>query len=113
MNRERVLVVAVLAIVLLYALVIRDPPRAADAAESGRHAAKLRDVASPDYTIRRAPFREPGAFTRVTNERPHPRAALDAPAPRELPGLWPPTSRSLSIDRLGRLRRPGAPPAEG
>jgi len=114
-NRERLLFVAVLAIVALWYFGIReaaDPVRKADprALEIGRVEPFGAELENPSFELPKPP-----PFTLVTNETPHPRPMDDPlfiPAKRDLPNLWPPTSRTVQTQYLGLLRRIATPPAE-
>ncbi len=112
MNRERLLFVSVLAILALWYF-LRSPER--PVAPPTPHETQLdrRPILPASYTptVLGVNPRE-GAFTQPTNVRPHPRPveALEKPRDFDLPNIWPPTSRGLSIDRLDQLRRDAAAP---
>lgn len=113
MNRERILFVVVLAFLALWAFVMRDPAEPRLTANPTKIRLKLHSVPSADYPVRELRMPKHGVFTLQTNEREHPRPTLPPVAPRDLAGNWPPTSRSVSIDRYGTLRRPTPKPQEG
>jgi tetratricopeptide (TPR) repeat protein len=113
MNRERILFVVVLAIFALWAFAMREVPEPRETATPKRMTLTVRPVASPDYPIRELRMPKNGVFTLQTNEREHPRPTLPPVEARDLAGNWPPTSRSLSVDRYGMLRRPTPKPQEG
>jgi len=104
MNRERLLFVAVLAIVALWWFVIREDHQPRRNVDPGTMKVDLLDVTPPSPIGKR--LRDGDVFTLRTNERPHPRPELAAPKPIDLPGIWPPTSRSVGVVLYDRLRRP-------
>jgi tetratricopeptide (TPR) repeat protein len=114
-NRERLLFVGVLAILALWFFAMAEPPKFKEEAEPGAEKISIHPVRSPAYSSR--PLPEVGddesAFKDWTNERAHARPKLPITAARDLPNIWPPTSRSLSLLRLGLLRHPAARPLEG
>ncbi|HEX5138020.1 MAG TPA: tetratricopeptide repeat protein [Planctomycetota bacterium] len=115
MNRERILFVSVLAILGLW-FFLRSPQRPVASAEVGREGLTRRPVRSAEYkVIRFGTMTGPDPTTIVTNVRPHPRPLGDLIKPKEfdLPNIWPPTSRSVSVDRLNLLRRDAAAPQPG
>ncbi len=112
MNRERLLFVSVLAIVGLW-FVLRTPERPAPAPTPKIDQVVRRPITPAAYAPvvlgenPRAPV-----FTQPSNIRPHPRPidALEKPKDFDLPNIWPPTSRGVSIDHLDQLRRDAAAP---
>ncbi len=104
MNRERILLVAVLGIVALWWFVARDVHEPRTNAEPGTKKIKVIDVTSPPPAGGK--LTDGDVFTLRTNERPHPRSELAAPVEIDLPGIWPPTSRSVGVVLYDRLRRP-------
>jgi tetratricopeptide (TPR) repeat protein len=123
-NRERLLLVAVLALVALWFVLLREKPQVRGEGDVGPRILKVEPRPVLSAASERRTFKTPetGAFTLKTNELPYPRPLLARPGvvrpeglPKayDLPNLWPPTSRSVSIDRLGMLRRPAAAPQDG
>ncbi len=116
MNRERILFVGVLAIIALWALVMREKPDLSGDPKPNKAVLTSYEAGSADYATVNVRTSGRGVFTRITNEEPHPRPTLHDPdeskpdvpklAARALPSLWLPTSRSVSVDRYGALRRP-------
>lgn len=113
MNRERILFVAVLAIVALWFFALRAPPALARSADPKPLEVPLLPVGGAARAEKTAAHREPGAFTMVTNEREHPRERLAPVEERLLPAMWPPTSIGLSTDRQAMLRRAAPAPSDG
>ncbi len=113
MNRERMLLVAILAIIALWFLAIRETPTLAGEVTTKVLPLNLLPVREVVTVRRQIQPVSPGPFTLVTNERPHKRPDLPLPAGRDLPNVWPPTSRSLSLPLLSRLRRESVPPVAG
>ncbi len=111
MNRERLLFVAVLAIVALWFVAIRETPQLAGDVATKVMPLNLLPVREVSSSRRQLQPVSPGPFTLVTNERPHRRPDLPLVAVRDLPNVWPPTSRSLSLPLLSRLRRDSAAPS--
>ncbi|MHC4959686.1 MAG: tetratricopeptide repeat protein [Planctomycetota bacterium] len=112
MNRERLLLVGVLAILALWYFVLREKQQPVTAATPKKLVLKALRVPSSEMPYPQATIPDPPPFTLVTNEAPHPRPIRDArfmPAARDLPNVWPPTSRSVGIQLLGRLRRLAVP----
>jgi len=123
-NRERILLVSVLAIIALWFFTIREVPQVIEKAQVGKIELKRLPVPSADYPTRLLELpKENPPFTLVTNVRPSARPDLaeavsdylgkPVPQPYGIPDIWLPTSRSLSVDQLGKLRRPAAAPVEG
>ena len=104
MSRERMLFAGVVAILVLWLFAFRDPVVVAGTVEPATQKLEIRPV-QPLEKVPRT-LTGPDAFTVVTNESPHPRPRLPLAEPRDLPGIWPPTSYSLSLSRLAGLRRP-------
>ena len=109
MNRERLLLVAVLAIIALWYFVLRTPVEPVTNAKPGMLKIARLAVKSADSTPRSVNVPDPMPFTLVTNEKPHKRPILPLTAPRDLPNIWPPTSSSVSLTQLGKLRRAATP----
>ena len=109
MNRERILFVVVVAIFALWFFVMKEDPNVIANAKPGKLAIKLDPVLDATRVQRPVQMPETPPFTLVTNERPHPRPILPFPEARDLPNIWPPTSRSVSLTLLGRLRRDATP----
>jgi len=112
-NRERLLFVAVLAILALWFFL-----RGSVEPVTSVKAPVKELVRGPIKGVDFAPVSLSEAadiIQRPTNVRPHPRPveALEKPKPFDLPNLWPPTSRSVRIDRLDLLRRDAAAPQPG
>jgi len=124
MNRERLLFVAVLAILALWYFALRSDPQFTASAKPRSISLSVRPVRSAQYPERPLRTAAPhGAFTLVTNETEYPRpdlctelsdpgAGVFVPKRYPLIHVWPPTRHSVSIDRLGRLRRPAAAPSD-
>jgi len=113
-NRERLLFAGVVAIIALWYFVLREEAKVQGVPTV--KAQKIEVLATGGVDLPLAELRMPaeyGAFTRVTNESANPRPALDVVAARDLSNIRVPTSRSLRISRLGRLRRPSVAPVEG
>ena len=114
MNRERLLFVGVLAIIGLWFFVLRE---AADPVTSAKpRNVKITVLGVTAIDLPDIVFRMPevhGAFTKVTNERAHDRPPLAAVVARDLPNIWIPTSRSVRLSLLGRLRRATVAPVVG
>lgn len=115
MNRERLLFVAVLAILGLWYFVLRAPERPVETASSGSSPILRRAILPGAYTELVLGEIKNGIATRASNVQPHPRPveALEKPKLFDLPSLWPPTSRGVSISRLDLLRRDAAAPQPG
>ncbi|MHC4817906.1 MAG: hypothetical protein ACYTF8_07615, partial [Planctomycetota bacterium] len=113
MNRERMLFVFVVAIVLLWFFAIREAPDPVVKAKTKTINLEVRTVRGAGATPQLLALPRTGTFTLKTNETHYPRPPLTVPKSYELPNVWPPTSRSVGIERLGRLRRPAAVPVEG
>ena len=114
MNRERLLFAAVLATIALWHFGVRELPD--PVRKAAPHRLKIERQAPFGAGMEHPSFRlpDPPPFTLVTNETPHPRPVDDPifiPAKRDLPNLWPPTSRSVRTRYLGLLRRKATPPA--
>lgn len=108
MNRERLLFVVVVGIVALWYFVMREPPAPRDDVRAGVRSLELLPVRGSSLTQPPLKIPSPPPFTLVTNETPHPRPIDDpvwTPEPRDLPNVWPPTSRTVATHLLGRLRR--------
>ena len=116
MNRERLLFAAVLGILVLW-FVLRTPPAPVVDKDSGQLKLARTTVAGAAHPERRLADtpRPVPPWTLVTNVKPHPRPLdeLIKPARATLPNIWPPTSRSVSTERLRILRRDAAPVEEG
>jgi len=112
-NRERLLLVFVVAVVLLWFFAIREAPNPADKAQTTTVKLELRPVRASGFAKQLLELPKTGTFTLKTNENVYPRPPLTVPKAYDLPCVWPPTSRSVAIDLLGRLRRPAAAPVEG
>ena len=114
MNRERLLFVGVLAIIGLWFFVLREAADPVTSAKPRVEKVTLLGVTAIDLpdTLLRMPAVH-GAFTKVTNERAHDRPALAAVVARDLPNIWIPTSVSVRLSLLGRLRRATVAPVAG
>jgi len=113
-NRERLLFAGVLALVALWYLVFREPARIAPPVQPKTQKVDVAEVRPVAKAQVRLELPQPyGAFTQITNEKEHPRPVLEAVAPRDLPGIWPPTSRTVRLSLLGRLRHETVPPVDG
>lgn len=114
MNRERLLFVAVLAILGLW-YVLRAPETPGPVPPSRNGDVERRPIAPAAFPQIVLGDTRAEAFTPANNVRPHPRPveALEKPKPFDLPSIWPPTSRGVSIDRLDLLRRDAAAPQPG
>jgi len=113
-NRERMLFAAVLALIALWYFVFREDAKIQPPVKPGTKTVEVLEVAPVTTEVIHWRLPEPyGAFTRVTNEREHPRPALPAVAPRDLPNIWVPTSIGLRLKLLGRYRHETVAPVEG
>ncbi|MHC4848963.1 MAG: tetratricopeptide repeat protein [Planctomycetota bacterium] len=114
MNRERLLFVGVVALVALWFFVLREPAKISPSVgpKNQKHAVidVRKVVRDPQKLVLPHPY---GAFTQVTNEKEHERPALSPVAARDLPGIWPPTSRTVRLALLGFLRHNTVAPIEG
>jgi len=115
-NRERLLFVSVLAILGLW-FVLRGHTEPTRDASVTHVPLQRRAIKSADHPVMGLGGKVSGEepFTVVTNERPHARPVGELETPRafDLPNIWPPTSRSVSIDLLNLLRRDAAAPQPG
>jgi tetratricopeptide (TPR) repeat protein len=111
-NRERLLFVVVVAIVLLWLFAIREAADPVKNQKTKTVTLEVLRVGGSGSTPRLLALPQTGTFTLKTNETPYPRPPLTVPKAYGLPNLWPPTSRSVGIELLGRLRRPAAAPTE-
>lgn len=112
MNRERLLFVGVLAIVGLW-FVLRAPEKpATPPTPRGDEVVRLPILPASYSPVVLGEHAGKGVFTQPSNVRPHPRPVdvLEKPKDFDLPNIWPPTSRSVSIDNLDHLRRDAAAP---
>jgi len=112
-NRERLLLGFVVAIVLLWFFALREAPDPSDKAPTKIVELEVLPVRSSGFSQQLLDLPETGTFTLKTNENVYPRPPLTVPKAYDLPCVWPPTSHSVAIDLLGRLRRPAAAPIEG
>jgi tetratricopeptide (TPR) repeat protein len=111
-NRERLLFVVVVAIVLLWFFGIREAPEPVISAKTKTIELEVREVRGAGAQPLLLQLPQTGTFTLKTNETHYPRPPLTVPKSYELPNIWPPTSRSVGIERLGVLRRPATPPSD-
>ncbi len=109
MNRERILLAAVVGIVALYVGALRDPARPEREQRPGSQDAVLREVLGTE--ARSIVLGDSRAFIEFSTRRPHPREELPLPRSVELPNLWPPTSMTVELQRQGLLRRATAAPS--
>jgi tetratricopeptide (TPR) repeat protein len=113
-NRERLLFVGVVALVVLWFFVFREPAKIAPPvkAKNQKHAVLAVRGVERDTMLMSLPYPY-GAFTQVTNEKEHPRPDLDPVAPRDLPGIWVPTSYGVRLAQQGVYRHNTVAPEEG
>ena len=114
MNRERILFASVVAIIALWFFVMREEPQLAGKVEPGVQKHDVLPVRAVERNEIVFTLPQPyGAFTRVTNEKEHPRPMLPPVAGRDLPNIAVPTSRGPRTSLLGRLRHNTVAPETG
>ena len=113
MNRERLLFVAVQAILALW-FVLREAPSPIREAQAKTIEVEPRKVLGTSLDLSRLTLPKPqrDALTVQTNEQDHPRPPVPTPEARQLINVWPPTSRTVRDVFYGRLRHPVAAPVE-
>jgi len=113
-NRERLLFAGVVAIIALWYFVLREDVKIQKTPSIPVAPVTVLDTRGSDMATRELRMPAPyGAFTRVTNERASPRPALPVVAARDLPNIRIPTTRSVRLSLLGRLRQPSVAPVDG